>query len=436
MNILVFAPYTINTPHFETELEIIQKHLDSGDLVTLIGCNANLKACDANFSHNFLQCLNCISRRTEGLKFLSKTIPVKPLYCLTEQNEQEIESLKTRFSSLEELKRFTIDNFDLGFAVLSSLISAVRDPEPEMAKDRVVLEKLMKPALAIYRSIQNYLSETKFDRVYVYNGRYVPMRAAFRACQSQGVDCFLHEKGRTLNHYNLWKNSLPHDITYTEALIRNSWSSSKNISNRETIASEFFLDRIQGISRTWYSYTTEQEQGLLPKNWNPNKLKIVIFNSSEDEFSSIGDQWKNPLYKSQDEGLSRIIESVKDDDRIHLYLRVHPNLKNVKNKQIEQIKALNAPNLTVIPPDSLVSSYTLLKNASKVVTFGSTMGIEAVYWGIPSILAGQSFYRNLGGTYNPKTHEELVELLYAELPPRENGGSDVWILFQYLGDSI
>ncbi|MBE9039447.1 class I SAM-dependent methyltransferase [Oscillatoriales cyanobacterium LEGE 11467] len=419
MNILVFAPYAINTPHFETELEIIQKHLDVGDKVTAIGCNANLKACDANFAHYYLQCLNCISRRIEGLKLLSQSIPVKPLYNLTEQNKREIESLPTSFSSLEELKRFTIDNFDLGFAVLSSLISAMRDPEPDLAKDRVIVEKLMKPSLAAYRSIQNYLSAGNFDRVYVYNGRYVPMRAAFRACQSQEVDCFLHEKGRTLNHYNLWKNSLPHDIAYTEKLIRNVWSLSNDISSQEKIASGFFLDRIQGISRTWYSYTKEQEQGLLPKTWDDEKINLVIFNSSEDEFSSIGDQWKNPLYESQYEGLRKIIESVKDDERLHLYLRVHPNLKNVQNKQIDQINALKAPNLTVIPPDSPVSSYTLLKNSSKVVTFGSTMGIEAVYWGIPSILAGQSFYRNLGGTYNPKTHEELLELLYAKLPPKE-----------------
>jgi hypothetical protein len=39
------------------------------------------------------------------------------------------------------------------------------------------------------------------------------------------------------------------------------------------------------------------------------------------------------------------------------------------------------------------------------------MGIEATYWRKPSVLAGMSLYRRLGGTYRPKTHEEVLALL-------------------------
>jgi hypothetical protein len=75
--------------------------------------------------------------------------------------------------------------------------------------------------------------------------------------------------------------------------------------------------------------------------------------------------------------------------------------------------------LSVIPPEAPADTYTLLRNADKVLTFGSTVGIEAVFWGKPSILAGPSFYRNLGGTYNPSSHEELLSLLREDLEPKD-----------------
>jgi capsule polysaccharide export protein KpsC/LpsZ len=59
----------------------------------------------------------------------------------------------------------------------------------------------------------------------------------------------------------------------------------------------------------------------------------------------------------------------------------------------------------------------MLKNAHTVLTFGSTVGIEAVFWGVPSILAGMSWYRALGATYNPATHDEVMALITETLAP-------------------
>ena len=63
-------------------------------------------------------------------------------------------------------------------------------------------------------------------------------------------------------------------------------------------------------------------------------------------------------------------------------------------------------------------------NANKVISFGSSVGIEAAAFEKTSILAGQSFYRELGSTFNPKDHEELIELVKAEnLEPKSTEGA-------------
>lgn len=423
MNILVFAPYAINTPHFETDLEIIQKHLDDGDDVTVIGCNGHFSACDVNITHELTVCIRCVGRRLEGLKLLSKDVTVLPVYNLSDVDRKEVERLPDGFTSIEQLKQWRIDTFEIGYAVLSSLISIIKEPEPDVIKYREVIRRLVLSSHAVYRSIQNYLAVKRFDRAYVYNGRYSVMRAAFRGCRSWDVDCWLHERGSTHFHYDLIKNSLSHDLEKSAIRMREHWNVAVNADERVTMASQFYIDKQNGISPRWIVHSKDQEKGLLPDNWDERKLNIVIFSSSEDEFSAIGDMWKNPIYVNQLDGLRKIIGSVSNDKRLHLYLRVHPNLRNSNSKDTRDILGLKAENLTVISPESRVSSYALLYKASKVVTFGSTLGIEAVYWGIPSILAGPCLYRSFNSTYNPRNHEELIEMLHADLPPKANTGA-------------
>jgi hypothetical protein len=213
---------------------------------------------------------------------------------------------------------------------------------------------------------------------------------------------------------------LPVDIAYVEAEIRAYWEKAAANPERDEIGSRFFTARARGQVLNWYSFVTSQREGLLPKNWDDAKTNLVIFNSSEDEFAAIGDEWRNPLYPTQRDGLRRILDSLQGwKENFHVYLRIHPNLRKVDNEDTRAVLQLSAPFLTVIPPDSPISTYALIARADRVLSFGSTVGIEAVYWGTPSILAGNSLYRELGGTYNPGTHDEVMTLLTTELQPMD-----------------
>jgi hypothetical protein len=420
MRVLVYAPYAINTPHYEAALEIIQRHLDKGDSVSLIGCNGELLSCDVNLHHNAETCLKCVGRRIAGLKLLSTRIIITPHYLLNEENKKEIRSLDCCFQKVAELEGWYIENFEIGYSLLSTLISASRDPYPLVSQYRPMLLNLARSALAVYRSIQNHIDAQPVDRVYVFNGRYAPMRAAFRACQSKGVECLTHEVGSTIHHYSLFENALPHDSDYVERLIRQAWCNPENLGERDEKGRKFYLDRAKGIAHTWFSFVKDQQEDLLPLDWNPAKKNIVIFSSSEDEFQGIDNSWKNRLYANQLDGLEQIVKSLTGDcDGLHLYLRLHPNTKGMDNEYNQKMRVLQAPFLTIIQPEEPVSSYALLRAANQIVTFGSTVGIEAVFWGVPSILVGKAFYENLGGTYNPRSHNELLSMIHGELAPKD-----------------
>ena len=113
-----------------------------------------------------------------------------------------------------------------------------------------------------------------------------------------------------------------------------------------------------------------------------------------------------------------------------IVIRWHPNLRNCgcgERAVIDEISLLGASSgATVYPPESEADSYTLLEKADVVVTFGSTIGAEASYYGKPTILLGHSWYEDLNVCYTPKTHAELVLLLNQNLQPLPVTGSIVY----------
>jgi hypothetical protein len=414
MNIVFFNSHTLLASHYETELELMSEHLIKRDNIVQLTCDKELPACDTNPYHMQEACERCVSKRKHGLSLLSdNNIKRLSFFKLTDDDKRIISKIPKKFSSINELQQLKYGNFDLGYAVASSIISLLRDPNPSL--DDQLTERFIVSSLGVYFSIINYIKENPTDIMYVFNGRVSVSKAALSACQFMGITCVLHERGNSIKHYSLFKNSSILDLNNTQNLIVSKWNSS-DPNEREQKASAWFNTRIGGKMENWYSFLADQIFQL-PENWDETKENILICNSSEDEMASLGDEWKNPLYLSQSEGILRIIEDSILNTNIHFYLRIHPNLVSVSNSDIVFLKKLERPNLTVIQPDSKLSTYHLINACSKTITFGSTAGIEATFMGKPSILAGKSLYCNLGGNYIPSSHEELLKLLNSSLTP-------------------
>lgn len=395
-------------PHFETDLELIDKHLEKGDEVFWFDCNSQLSFCQPNPNHKKSICQECIKRKNRGLALLEKKVTRVPL------SEIKTDFKPLNFGSITEYKNYTYKEFDAGLASVSSVVSALRDPNPEISKYRPMLERAIESSVAVYDQMIQVLENEKIDRVYVFNGRFAIERAIFRACQMLKVDCYIHERGKNIYHYMLYENSLPHNRAGFRERMEEAWdNNSVNEKDKREVANRFYHERRSGKEQFWVSFVSDQKKGLLPENWNNETINITIFTSSEDEMVSISDEWKNPVYPSQLEGIERILNDAPRD--FHFYLRIHPNLVGVKNNDIKALKALNAPNLTIIHPNSKVSTYSLMDHSHKIISFGSTVGIEAAYWGTPSILAGMSYYRGLGATYDANCHQDVLDFILADL---------------------
>ncbi|MCG8583662.1 MAG: hypothetical protein MI757_03025 [Pirellulales bacterium] len=419
--VVVYCPYVLWRWHFATALEVIEDHLDAGDNVTVLACQGQMNACDMNPDRSEAKCMRCRRRRMAGLDLLSQPVNVVPFEQLSLEDTKELNAIRTEFENIEELKRYKIDDFDIGMAALSSLVSLRRDPDVDLVKERDLLTRLLRTAWMSWRSFQNYLESYEVDLVYLFNGRFAPVRGVLRVCQKAGVECLTHDRGNDQQHYALYPNTLPHDQRLFQDRIREAWESADDPTEREEIAKIWFHQRATGVAQSWVSFVAEQEAEQLPNDWDSTKKNIVFFSSSEDEFVSISDRWSHPLFPSQVEAMKAILASIESDpeNNSHVYLRMHPNLGATDNRQKRQLAALRSPHLTVIEPEAKTSTYAMMRHADQAITVGSTAGLEAVYWGTPSILIGPAFYQDLGATYNPATSDELMDLLRVDLPPRD-----------------
>jgi len=77
-------------------------------------------------------------------------------------------------------------------------------------------------------------------------------------------------------------------------------------------------------------------------------------------------------------------------------------------------------NVKLIPPDSDINSYSLMKMSDFGLVYTSTTGLEMALLGKPVVAVGKVHYWNRGFTLDPKTEEEYFSMLDCLL----NSGND------------
>lgn len=416
--VLIYAPFALWSPHFETDLELGEIALSEGHEVKYLYCSGQLPTCEPNLDHKNNICALCRSRFKSGIKWIGKDrVQTEDFYNLTEAQRVEIDFLKKKvFLSVEEVRAFKIGAAEIGRAALSSTITESREPALNLLQHEKSIRKHLITAATVYYSIKNHLQKMQPDQIILFNGRLSSHMPALDVAKEMGVPAYVHERSGALERYSFLKNTTPHDIRPIAAQIEEVYNSIPlSDEEKEKIAVQWYEERRNNVPQFWTSLTKDQKEGLIPSNLTPDKVNLVIFNSSEDEMEEFA-YWKNPYYKNQFEGMDRLLTSLRERDeesRIRVFLRVHPHLKGAKGSQVAGILELEKkyPELTVIHADSKVSTYALVDAADLVLTYGTTVGIEAAYRGKPLLLMARSPYEEVGVAFRPATHETFIETL-------------------------
>lgn len=416
MNVAIALPYALWTPHVETDLEIAADHLEAGDRVTVVACDGSLDACDPNPTHERLECMKCRWTARAGLARLRGDVHVVALASLLDAVDRaSLAELPRSFVDADALKAVTANGLDAGWAALSSVVWVHRDVDADLSSGEAA--RFLRASVLAYRATRNLIEREAsrgraLDRIYTFNGRMAPQRGVLRAAQGAGVPCHVHERGRDIHHYALFQDCMPHEIAPTIERVHAAWESSElDDTARREVAETWYRDRVTGSMGSWVSFVESQAAGELPADWSPDRRNVVYFASTEYEYAAIGKEWQGRLFDGPTEAALEIAAELATWDGVDLTIRTHPNPTSAGSSSVQRMLALDLPNVRVVEPASSVSSYALVNAADVVVASSSTVGVEASFWGKPSIQVGRGIYSGLGAVYEPASLGELYGLL-------------------------
>jgi hypothetical protein len=413
MKTLFLLTTTLWDAAFKITLELIHSHIKNGDEIHIVTCGGELHFCLANNEHSKIKCSACRLRFKKTMQLLK--IPNKNITYI----KPTTKNIKLpQINDIDELKNLDILNLKIGPSLASCMISKTRNHKPNIYSERNLITQIAKASVSCYETTTKELTKQKYDRFYIFNGRYATENAAIKSAEKLNAGYYTYEFGQNLSTYVLFKNTIPHDLNRNKKNLKEFWDS--GLENKVTISTNWFHDyrnsKPESGEKPSFLYTTYQTKNFLPKEVLKNKNCIAIFNSSLDEYESMPG-WDNLLFKEEYDAIHFIVTSCTNKMFV---LRIHPNLSNLKNEQIKQLKKLeeqNFSNLLIIWPKEKIDSYALMDACEKVITLGSTIGVEACFWGKVSILLGRSFYEDLDCCYKPKNKKEIITLINSNLKP-------------------
>jgi|GEM_PF-3846633 len=397
----------------------MEEHLEKECQVDLISCDGELAICDNNVGHQRWRCAACVLRREVGIGALRA--PINKFGIRDFDGEPiDTDAMLEGIESIEQLKALRFHEFDLGYAVASSVITMTRNAKPEFEAHRPMVRKYVQSSARIYDAFLRYLNRQRPDRVYIFNGRFAHNRAVVRACQAHGTAFTTHELGWRPNQYSLFHDRLVHDINKTVEEVNLFWEEAGDA--RETIGAKWYQDRRSGDTNSHLNFIEKMNNGLIPEGLSEDKRLITAFTSSDDEFVSITPDWEEGLMPDQGKAIPQILKMLDPEQDI-LAVRIHPNTSDSSWKRLQEaLKDL--PGMILIAPDAQFDSYTLLEASKMVISFGSTIGIEACFHGKPVILLKNCVYANLDVAYVPADQTALAGLLSnRSLPAKDREGA-------------
>lgn len=399
---VVLLPPTL-TESFEICLARIVDLRKEQQSVEAIVCNGRVKGCVTNILKIEGICQHCIKVRNEALNIAAPDIETSSLDDF--YMKANVKFSAGEYSKITDGATSTITTFyrrDIKSPMLNWLGKCVF---------KRVCNAYFEHSVFIANALCNFFKSKRCDCFEFFNGRIVPSRAAMTSAQKFKKDFNLLEVTGKKKKLTLIHNNSVHDINFQHDALK---AYIKNRGKSFDFGQRFFEARRNNEVTNDVSFTGNQENGLLSLSGKPI---LAIFTSSADELRVAGNQWFTTASEDPTSFIKEVAKQLGKDYRI--IVRMHPNQAGDRTGAAkDMLDTLRiTPDVEVISPNSKVSSYELLDLSQVVLTFGSTIGLEATFWGKPSLLAGRAVWEILDVCYQIETAKEISSLLENKLKP-------------------
>lgn len=294
--------------------------------------------------------------------------------------EPNLDSIK----DIKSLKSLNLKNTSLGMPILSFLITMTKDSAPNITKHKKLIKKLSLTYLQIFDYLDSLSLSNSSDEVWVWNGRPFHDRTIVEYARKKNITIkFMEIGGEGINQsrWILHKDS-PHNRVKHQKSIATHYNCTKPVKKNIDF---------------WYESQKPGGTNNFSTNFvfNENLVKLknvfVFYSSSSDEVSAISLDWDS-WFENQIEAVKFLIDYFEQRPELTLVIRVHPNQKHKSKTDRVKWHSIQsaANNIFIYDYNSKIDSYQLLELAKGVLTYGSSMGVEAAYMSKPGALLAKS----------------------------------------------
>jgi hypothetical protein len=318
---------------------------------------------------------------------------------------------------LAEIESFTFDGMAIGehahAGALRFFASGTLHGEPH---GEAILRRYLESALLTAFAARRLLRSGAFQSVVVTHGIYVPWGVIAEAAREQRV------------HVAAWNVAyrkrcfiFSHDDTYHHTLLTepvSHWQDRALTEQQDRDLMKYLESRREGLF-DWIVFhrPSKQDSGAVMSSLGLDPGKPIVGLLTNVSWDA---QLHYPANAFPDmlEWLVRTCEYFARRPDLQLLIRVHPaeisgfppSRQPVLRELQKRIPVLPA-NVFVVPPESGISSYTLMQQCNAAIIYGTKMGVELTSRGLPVIVAGEAWIRNKGLTLDASTAEEYFRIL-------------------------
>ncbi len=323
--------------------------------------------------------------------------------------------------TVEQIRAHQLDGVPTGEHALAGALRffARGDLESEPTGD-AVLRRYFRAALTTATVSRRLFAEHDYTATAFHHGIYVPQGIIGAVARAVGL--------RVVNWTPAYRKQcfiFSHDDTYHHTLLDEPTSEWESIpfGDEERDALLTYLDSRRRGTEDWIWFHNRPREALESIT---REAKIPLDKPVIGLLTNV--IWDAQLhyaanaFESMMHWVLETIDHFASRPDLHLVIRVHPaeirgtlpSRQRVVD-EVERAFPVLPANVSIVPPESEVSTYALLDQCNAALIYGTKTGVELAATGKPVIVAGEAWVRGKGFTYDAASREEYAELL-TQLP--------------------
>ena len=289
----------------------------------------------------------------------------------------------------------------------------LRTPAIEAAPEGLAVENdLAVSAAAVERAARRILEAFSPEVVFLVNGLFAAERVIRSVAAERGIRVATYEiapRGNAL----VFSQGEPAPLYDTSA----AWDAFRDqpLSSQQCEALDRLLAaRAQGVGahERYFDSTVDNADAVRAHlTIRPDSRVVTLYSNLSWDSAVLH---RDLAYDSMLDWIRGVVEAAGRRPQLTLIVRVHPAEQSWGTRQPvwEALRQGSLPeNVRVVGPADAISSYALLELSDLVLTYASTIGLEAAVRGLPVVVAAQTHYRACGFTIDVSSHDELERCL-------------------------